>query len=40
MDKTKIGKKPAVEPQKVDSWDIERLDWDVREQEDVMEDGA
>jgi hypothetical protein len=33
IEKTEVGKKPALESNKADSWDIERLDrgWERRE---------
>ena len=27
MEKTEVGKKPGTEHNKVDSWNVERLDW-------------
>lgn len=38
VEKTEVGKRPAAETNKVDSWDVERLDWSGDEEEGVMDD--
>jgi hypothetical protein len=39
VEKTEVGKRPGAENDRVDSWDVERLDKRYREGEGAVENG-
>ncbi|KAI7722986.1 hypothetical protein KC353_g40 [Hortaea werneckii] len=39
IDDTEVGKKPAGDANKNDSWDVERLDWSAEEEDRMLKDG-
>jgi hypothetical protein len=40
VEKTKVGERPGAETNKVDSWDMERLDWSADEEDRAMGHGV
>ena len=40
IDDTEVGKKPAGDANKNDSWDVERLDWSAEEEDRMLKDGS
>ena len=40
VEKTEVGKRPGAKTNKIDSWDIERLDRSGDEDKEAMDDGV
>jgi len=38
IEKTEVGKRLAVESDRADSWDVERLDWGENEEREAVDD--